>query len=582
MHGGPATREELDRALLSLEDQPGYGLTSEDEVTRLERAAIALQDDELIWRARLLSAEMAGGRGEVAEAMRGMQEVNELAAAHGHTRLLARSHLHLAWTFRDVGDLASCLEHAVKAVELLDDDAPAAMRAMHLIRLADALDDCGSYQEAVLHYEQAEEVAVRAGLVARQVTCLNNRAYSEYLAGDLRRAEATVDRIFEVCRVHDVPLRANTLDTIACIQIALGRYEEALTSIDRAFEVYHALGVLEAMTPAEFLLTRVLAQRKLGDLDGAQRSLDECRALGTSAGLTSVLVRVEQEQAELHAARGDFEAAFHGFQTFHAAEKELVSEQRAAQSKLREAMLETEVVRAEADRLQRLDAYRTHMIATIAHELKSPLTAVIGHLEMMSWIAELPSDGERSLAAMQRNTDRLWGLADSLLELTRLEQTEEPARRDRVDLDAVVAEAVDQLQVVADGDGVRVEHVRAAGENVVLGDAAELHRALSNLVSNAVKYSDPGGTVSVSVERVDDEVVFSCADEGLGISESDQERLFTEFFRSTNGAALDRPVTGLGLAIVQHVAVRHGGRVEVTSELGVGSTFRVHLPAAAD
>jgi len=120
----------------------------------------------------------------------------------------------------------------------------------------------------------------------------------------------------------------------------------------QAMTAYRASEILEAMSPPESLLTLVLAQRMSGDLDAAQSSLDECRSIGTTAGLASVLARVQEEQAELDAARGDFEQAFHGFKAFHAAEKELVSEQRAAQSKLRQAMLETNEVRAEADRLR--------------------------------------------------------------------------------------------------------------------------------------------------------------------------------------------------------------------------------------
>jgi len=348
----PASREELSRALLALEDRPGYGLASEDEVLQLELAAVALVDMELVWRSRLLSAELAGRRGELAEAVRLLRQANEFAAANGHARLLARSHLVLAWTYRDIGDLATYLDHAVKAVELLDTEAPAAARALYLIRLADALDECGSPQEARQRYEQAEEVAVQDGNIARQVTCLNNRAYGEYLAGDLELAEATINRLVELCRLHQEPLRHNTLDTIARIQVALGRYEEAISTVHQAIETYRAQGVLEAMSPAEFLLTLVLAQRQLGDLAAAQRSLDECRSIATTAGLTSVLAQVEEEQAELHAARGDFERAFHGFKAFHAAEKELISEQRAAQSKLRQAMLETNEVRAEANRLR--------------------------------------------------------------------------------------------------------------------------------------------------------------------------------------------------------------------------------------
>ncbi len=348
----PGSQKDLSRALLALEDRPDSGLASESEVLRLELAALALDDMELVWRARLLSAELAGRRGEMADAMRMLQQVNKYADAHGPTHLLARSHLILAWTYRDVGDLAASLEHAVKAVELLDAQATASVRALYLIRLADALDECGSPQEARLRYEQAEEVAVRDGNIERQVTCLNNRAYGEYLAGDLDQAEATISRLVEVCRLREVPLRHNTLDTIARIQIAAGRYEEAISTAHQAIQVYRDQGVLEAMSPPEFLLTLVLARRLLGDLDAAQRSLDECRTIGAALGMASILARVEEEQSELHAARGDFELAFQGLKVFHAAEKALISEQRAAQSNLRQAMLETNEVRAEADRLR--------------------------------------------------------------------------------------------------------------------------------------------------------------------------------------------------------------------------------------
>ena len=103
---------------------------------------------------------------------------------------------------------------------------------------------------------------------------------------------------------------------------------------------------------------------------------------------------------------------------------------------------------------------------------------------------------------------------------------------------------------------------------------------VTNLLTNAIGYSDAGGTVRLSLWRQGDHVVLECADEGLGISAEDQERLFTEFFRSTNREALDRPGTGLGLTITKRVVERHHGWIEVESELGVGSTFRVFLPVA--
>ena len=348
----PGTRDDVHRAVLALEDRPGWAGASESEVLQIELAAQELADTELVWRARLLSAELMAREGSMAEALRLQREVNEYATANGPARLLARSHLILASTYRELGDLAASLEQAVKAVELLDALAPRSVRALYLLRLADSLDECGFPQEARVRYEQAEEFAVRDGNIFRQVACLNNRAYGEYVAGDVERAEATINRLIEVCRRTDTPMLHNTLDTIARIQIAAGRYEEAISTAQEAIEVYWNQDVRAAMSPAESLLTLVLAQRKFGDLDAAQRSLDECRSLGTSGGLASVLARVEEEQAELFAARGDFEQAFNRLKAFHAAEKALISEKRAAQSNLRQAVLETKEARAEAHRLR--------------------------------------------------------------------------------------------------------------------------------------------------------------------------------------------------------------------------------------
>ncbi|NTV39038.1 MAG: diguanylate cyclase [Demequinaceae bacterium] len=348
----PMSRNDVDRALLALEDRPGWELAADGEVLRLEVAAQSLDDLELVWRARLLSAELACQRGDPAETMRLLRPVNAYATTHGHVRLQARSHLILAWTYREVGDLAASLEHAIKAFELLDTQPPTPIRAQYLIRLADALDECGAPLEARLRYQQAEDIAERHGDIPRLITCLNNRAYGEYVAGDMDRAQATINRLVAVSRAHNEPVRPHVLDTVARIQITEGRYEEAVSTAHQAIDAYQAQATREAISLPEFLLTLVVAQRHLGDIDAAQRHLDECRALGTSVGLASILVSVEAEQAELHAARGDFEPAFYDLKASHAAERALISEQRVAQSRLRQQMLETDEIRAEAERLR--------------------------------------------------------------------------------------------------------------------------------------------------------------------------------------------------------------------------------------
>ena len=334
------------RSLERLEDRRDYGQASTEEVAGLLAVAEQLGDDHLSWRARRIAAELAGRRGELAHATRELRGVQQFAAAGGHARLLAQAHLNLAWIFRDIGDHTSYIDHAVQAVEQLDPDAPASVRAHHLTRLADALDECGSRSEAHDRYVQAEDVAVRAGDVTRQVSCLNNRAYGEYLAGMIEQSQATIARLVEICATHRVPLRAHTLDTMARIEISAGHHDEAVALSVQASEAFEVQGVREILAPAEFLLTRAMAERLRGRYDEAQAILDECRAMATGSGLASLLALIDEKQSELQADRGEFRDAYFTFRAFHDAEKALLSEKLAAQSRTRQAVLETAEARA--------------------------------------------------------------------------------------------------------------------------------------------------------------------------------------------------------------------------------------------
>ncbi len=228
--------------------------------------------------------------------------------------------------------------------------------------------------------------------------------------------------------------------------------------------------------------------------------------------------------------------------------------------------------------LQQLDRYKTEMVSTLAHELKNPLTAILGHLELL----ESPEDGfaaGMSLAAIQRSATRLSDLVSDLLLLSKVGDPHRPFAPVPVDLSDIVTCAAELIEAQAAKQQVTVELHGTTEKVSAYGDAAELDRVVSNLLSNAVKFSPTGGTVTCSVEEVGDEVVLRCTDEGIGISPQDQAQLFTEFFRSTNPTALDIPGTGLGLTIVKRIVERHNGTITLDSDLGRGTTFAVTLPA---
>lgn len=232
------------------------------------------------------------------------------------------------------------------------------------------------------------------------------------------------------------------------------------------------------------------------------------------------------------------------------------------------------------DELKRLDEYRRQLIATVAHELKNPLGVIAGHVEMLEQLPGLPTTASPSLRALTRSTSRLDTLVHDLLLLSRIGNPATPLVRVPVDLGNVLAAVTEDEALRADRHHVRVRPAAYDGDAVVAGDPEELLQLVANLVNNAVKYSRDGGRVDLALRRDGDRVVFTCTDEGLGMSDADREQLFGEFFRSPDPEARQRPGTGLGLAIVSRIVDRHDGRIEVESELGRGSTFTVTLPAA--
>ncbi len=234
---------------------------------------------------------------------------------------------------------------------------------------------------------------------------------------------------------------------------------------------------------------------------------------------------------------------------------------------------EQEVLR----RLERLDAHRAEVITTVVHELKNPLAAILGNLEM---VRDDPAVTGRAHQAIQASGERMLVLVQDMLTLTRLR---EPVgvEHGTVDLTAVVHAVAEQLATQAHQAGVGVDLASAHPGVVVRGDRDELEQLVLNLASNAIKFSDAGAVVRLELDappRPGGRAVLRVVDEGLGISAEDQEGLFTEFDRGSDPEARRRPGSGLGLAIAGRVVERHGGRIEVSSRAGEGSTFSVHLP----
>jgi PAS domain S-box-containing protein len=220
-------------------------------------------------------------------------------------------------------------------------------------------------------------------------------------------------------------------------------------------------------------------------------------------------------------------------------------------------------------------------VATVSHELRTPLTSIISFLELIRAEDDMLSpDGVRFLDIIQRNANRLLRLVGDLLLLSRIESGISPPEMVAVALPELVRDAVRNAAPAAAGYGVTLEAEAGTGPDL-RGDPLGLTQVLDNLIANAVKFSHPGDTVRVRATWAVGQWQIDVADQGIGIPPDEVDRLFQRFVRASNARTSGRPGTGLGLSVVKAIVELHGGRVTVDSALDQGTTFSIHLPAAA-
>jgi two-component system phosphate regulon sensor histidine kinase PhoR len=243
------------------------------------------------------------------------------------------------------------------------------------------------------------------------------------------------------------------------------------------------------------------------------------------------------------------------------------------------------VVRDETAR-RATERMRRDFATNVSHELKTPLAGLSLLAQTLNTIIrEDPEQAEEFVERLTAEVDRLTGLTGDLLTLSRLEESEAAAWTgfEPVDLALVAAQTVDDIRPQAEAK--QHEIVLETPDSLIIpGDDTALHTLVRNLLENAVRYTEPGGHITVTVHSDRDVegkrwAVVDVADDGVGIPLADQQRIFERFYRVDKARSRETGGTGLGLSIVRHVAEQHGGTVKVQSTVGVGSTFTVRLPA---
>jgi two-component system sensor histidine kinase SenX3 len=230
---------------------------------------------------------------------------------------------------------------------------------------------------------------------------------------------------------------------------------------------------------------------------------------------------------------------------------------------------------------QKVDAIRRDFVANISHELKTPIGALSLLSEAVLGAKNDPEAVIKFASKMQKESRRLTDLVQEIINLSRLQGSDPLLSAYAIDVEDIINEAANQCQINAEGRKIEIV-VGEVSETTVLGDRDQVIMAVHNLIENAINYSPENTKVSVSASVVEGLVEISVADQGIGISELELERIFERFYRIDPARSRETGGTGLGLSIVKHIALNHGGDVKVWSKINVGSTFALRLPIAPE
>lgn len=237
------------------------------------------------------------------------------------------------------------------------------------------------------------------------------------------------------------------------------------------------------------------------------------------------------------------------------------------------------VVFNDVTELKKTDEIRRDFVANLSHDIRTPLTAISGAVETILSGPEInPEQTENFLKIIERQVNRIKVLSEDLLSLASLERGLEGANFDQVGVAPLMEACLNAVGSLAEGKGVRLKGIIPDDGGFILADRVRLEEALINLMDNAIKYTEPGGLVSLSSESRKGEIEFVVSDSGPGIPAEHLDRIFERFYRVDKARSKEKGGTGLGLAIVKHTAGLHGGRVKVDSTLGRGSIFTLIIP----
>jgi two-component system, OmpR family, phosphate regulon sensor histidine kinase PhoR len=399
-----------------------------------------------------------------------------------------------------------------------------------------------------------------AGVVRRPLAGIRAAAQSG-AAGNLRAADpGSFAESFEATAAYNT-LVTHVARHLAALELDKSTLESTLTQMSDALLILDPTGALAMVNPSAERIFGVSAALALG-----RHPIEVFHHFE----LDALVRRVEHERAPV---RSEIEVPYPDHRVLRVQANPVVGP--------RGAFLGSVIVAQDITDLRRTDRIRQEFVANVSHELRTPLASLRALAETLRDGAAVDSEaGPRFLAHMIAELDRLTLLVNDLLDLSAIESGSAPLTMGPVSAADVVNDVLAKFHLVAERRRITLRAEGLAGLPPVWGDETRLAQALANLVDNAVKYTDDGGTVTVAGQDRGDLVALSVTDTGTGIPAEHLSRIFERFYRVDRSRSRTLGGTGLGLSIVKHIATSHGGRVDVQSTEGRGSCFTLFLPRA--
>ncbi|MFQ3597570.1 MAG: tetratricopeptide repeat-containing sensor histidine kinase [Chloroherpetonaceae bacterium] len=526
----------------------------------------------------------------------------EIRIESGDKRGEANSYTNIGNNYYALGDYANALDYQFKALKTyqeINDE-----QGMNVVYNGIGLiyERLGEYQKAIENYQNCLKFEERSGNRWSYALTLNNLGNVYASINDYQNALSAYQESLCIKRqILDRQGIAHTLVNIAELYIKQARYDDAYKAVSESLEMVKMMGDKSSQASCLITASKLFAEKKFEqfNLDTALQYLNQAVEIARDVKAKGVLVEAYQALSQIYEQKGDALNALDYYKRFHAAEQEIKSEESEKriqnlsiayesekakkESELRK--LEAEKYRLENVELVKANQFKTELLAIAAHDLKNPLQSIMGFSEL---ILEYGTDETvvSHATVVRRSAERMLNLLNTLLSDAKYEMMNFEMKRETVNLTECIKKIINEQLSHLAAQKSQTLLFELDEEYVVQGDLELLKQIFENLISNAIKYTPKGKSITVRIERVATQsdstqsaVRVSVQDEGQGLTEDDMKKLFGKFQRLSAKPTGGESSTGLGLSIVKKLVELHSGKIWAESEgKDKGSTFIIELP----